>query len=33
MNTPEKVIYKDGETNLQTTVYKDTQGIARAEEE
>ena len=29
MNTPEKVIYKDGATNLQTVVYTDTQGVER----
>ena len=30
MNYPEKVIYKDGETNLQTVVYKDAYGTERA---
>lgn len=29
MNTPEKVIYKDGECNLQTVVYRDPEGVER----
>ena len=29
ITTPEKVIYKDGETNLQSTVYTDKEGVDR----